>query len=76
MRVIDEQAGVAGWEKGTTRSSRKKKSSLREGKDMGDYLLTNISKLGIISGRFLSFFPISPEARQAEAAPCRLQPRP
>lgn len=34
---------------------------------MGDYLLTNISKRGIISSRFLSFFPISPEARQAAA---------
>lgn len=34
---------------------------------MGDYLLTNISKRGIISCRFLSFFPISPEARQAAA---------
>lgn len=44
-----------------------KKRSLREGKDMGDYLLTNISKRGIISCRFLSFFPINPEARQAVA---------
>lgn len=32
---------------------------------MGDYLLMNISKRGIISCRFLSFFPINPEARQA-----------
>lgn len=46
---------------------QEKKRSLREGKDMGDYLLTNISKRGIISCRFLSFFPISPEARQAVA---------
>lgn len=41
---------------------RPRRRSLREGKDMGDYLLTNISKRGIISCRFLSFFPISPEA--------------
>lgn len=34
---------------------------------MGDYLLMNIFKRGIISCRFLSFFPISPEARQAVA---------
>lgn len=34
---------------------------------MGDYLLTNIFKRGIISSRFLSFFPISPEARKAAA---------
>lgn len=34
---------------------------------MGDYLLTNISKRGIISCRFLSFFLINPEARQAVA---------
>lgn len=46
---------------------QRRKRSLREGKDMGDYLLTNISKRGIISCRFLSFFPISPEARQAAA---------
>lgn len=39
---------------------QKKKRSLREGKDMGDYLLTNISKHGIISCRFLSFLPIRP----------------
>lgn len=32
---------------------------------MGDYLQMSISKRGIISSRFLSFFPISPEARQA-----------
>lgn len=44
------------------KQQQKKKRSPREGKDMGDYLLTNISKRGIISGRFLSFFPISPEA--------------
>lgn len=50
---------------------QKKKRSLREGKDMGDYLLTNISKRGIISCRFLSFFPISPEARQAAATAMR-----
>lgn len=41
---------------------REKMRSLREGKDIGDNLLTNISKHGIISCRFLSFFPISPEA--------------
>lgn len=41
---------------------QEKKRSPRERKDMGDYLLTNISKRGIISCRFLSFFPIRPEA--------------
>lgn len=41
---------------------REKMRSPREGKDIGDNLLTNISKHGIISCRFLSFFPISPEA--------------
>lgn len=41
---------------------RQRRRSLREGKDMRDYLLTNISKRGIISCKFLSFFPISPEA--------------
>lgn len=44
------------------RSSRETKKSPREGKDMRDYVLTNISKPGIICLRFLSFFPISPEA--------------
>lgn len=38
---------------------------------MGDYLMTNISKRGIISCRFLSFFPINPEARQAAATAMR-----
>lgn len=41
---------------------REKMRSPREGKDIGDNLLTNISKHGIISCRFLPFFPISPEA--------------
>lgn len=55
----------------TGQIKQKKKRSLREGKDMGDYVLTNISKRGIISCRFLSFFPISPEARQAAATAMR-----
>lgn len=71
--TISDDAGVnhGGWYGRSKLSDemkqKKKKRSLREGKDMGDYLLTNISKRGIISCRFLSFFPISPEARQAAA---------
>lgn len=63
-----ESMVVANWRKEIKQT---KKRSLREGKDMGDYLLTNISKRGIISCRFLSFFPINPEARQAVATAMR-----
>ena len=41
---------------------RRKKKSHSEGKDMADYLLTAMLEQGIISRRFLSFFPIRPEA--------------
>lgn len=41
------------------RSSRETKKSLREGTDLRDYVLTNISMPGIICLRFLPFFLIS-----------------
>lgn len=58
------EAKESGWGAANCRDEikREKMRSPREGKDIGDYLLTNISKHGIISCRFLSFFPISPEA--------------
>lgn len=56
MQGVEEKGEYGGSEQSGKEFKQKEKMSPREGKDMGDYLLTNISKRGIISCRFLSFF--------------------